>query len=68
MVELSKKDLDKIKKDVEAEYPNDPAMQQVHIARKILARKAELSGLSFFEYIKKLEREDKEKSIVASDT
>jgi hypothetical protein len=68
MVDLSKKELDKIKKDVEAEYPNDPAMQQVHIARKIIARKAELSGLSFFEYIKKLEREDKEKSIVASDT
>ncbi len=68
MAALSKRDLDKIKKDIEAEFPNDPALQQVHIARKILARKAELSGLSFFDYIKQLEREEKEKSLVVNDS
>nr|MDO8117372.1 hypothetical protein [Candidatus Sigynarchaeota archaeon] len=67
MADLSKKDLDKITKDIEAEFPNDPALQQVHIARKILARKAELNGLSFFDYIKQLEREEKEKSLVVND-
>ncbi|MBN2152457.1 MAG: hypothetical protein JW839_13475 [Candidatus Lokiarchaeota archaeon] len=64
MADLTTKDLDKIKKDIEAEFPHDPALQQVHIARKILARKAELSGLSFLDYIKQLEREEKEKSPV----
>ncbi len=68
MVDLTKKDLGKIKKDIEAEFPHDPALQQVHIARKILARKAELSGLSFFDYIKQLEREEKEKSLVVNDS
>jgi hypothetical protein len=37
---------------VEEEFPNDPALQNVHIARKIIAKEAELEGLSFLEYIK----------------
>ena len=35
------------------DFPNDPALQQVHIARKILSREAEKEGLSFGEYIMK---------------
>jgi hypothetical protein len=42
---------------VEEEFPNDPALQQVHIARKIIAREAELKGLSFLEYIKSLRKQ-----------
>jgi len=50
------KDIKEIKKVVEEEFPDDPALQQVHIARKIIAKEAELKGLSFLEYIKSLEK------------
>nr|MDO8113612.1 hypothetical protein [Candidatus Sigynarchaeota archaeon] len=63
MVEISNKDKENIKKDMEAEFPNDPALQQVHFARKVIAREAEISGLSFFEYIQRIEREKKKSSI-----
>jgi len=47
-------ELEKIKETVKAEFPNDPALQQIHIARKILAKEAELKGMTFPEYIKSL--------------
>ena len=46
-------DFETIKKEIEKEFPGDPALQQVHIARKILAREAELEGLSFIEYVRR---------------
>ena len=46
------KEINKIKKDVEAEFPGDPALQQIHISRKILAKEAEIKGMSFIEYIR----------------
>jgi len=49
---LNDKELEKIKREVEREFPNDPAMQQVHIARKIIAKKAKEKGLTYLEYIK----------------
>jgi hypothetical protein len=57
MEEVNENDIKKIKKMVEEEFPNDPALQQVHIARKIIAREAELKGLSFLEYIKSLRKQ-----------
>ncbi|WXG39484.1 MAG: hypothetical protein WED07_01395 [Candidatus Freyarchaeum deiterrae] len=54
MSKISEKDIEKIKRVVEKEFPNDPALQQVHIARKIIAKEAELEGLSFLEYVKLL--------------
>jgi len=57
MEEISENDIKKIKKMVEEEFPNDPALQQVHIARKIIAREAKLKGLSFLEYIKSLRKQ-----------
>ncbi len=51
MVEVFKEEMQKNVHEVEQEFPNDPVLQQVHIARKIIARKAELSGLSFLEDI-----------------
>ena len=57
MEEVNKNDIKKIKKMVEEEFPNDPALQQVHIARKIIAKEAELKGLSFLEYIKSLRKQ-----------
>jgi hypothetical protein len=53
-------EIGEIKKIVEREFPDDPALQQVHIARKIIAREAQLEGLSFIEYIKLLRKEVKE--------
>jgi hypothetical protein len=52
MSKIKEKDVGEIKKVVEEEFPNDPALQNVHIARKIIAKEAELEGLSFLEYIK----------------
>lgn len=51
---VNDKELEKIKRDVEREFPNDPAMQQVHIARKIIAKKAKKKGLTYLEYIKQI--------------
>jgi hypothetical protein len=47
-------EIGEIKKMMEREFPDDPALQQVHIARKIIAREAQLEGLSFIEYVKLL--------------
>jgi hypothetical protein len=49
---IRKKDIQEIKRMVEEEFPEDPALQQIHIARKIIAKEAELKGLSFFEYVR----------------
>ena len=49
---LNDKEIEKIRREVEREFPNDPAMQQVHIARKIIAKKAKKKGLTYLEYIK----------------
>ncbi|NVM38195.1 MAG: hypothetical protein HWN81_21555 [Candidatus Lokiarchaeota archaeon] len=49
---LGKEELEKIKKEIESEFPNDFALQQIHIARKIIAKEAEMKGLSYFDYIK----------------
>ena len=52
MSKITEKEMEEIRKRVEEEFPDDPALQQVHIARKIIAKEAELEGLSFLEYIK----------------
>jgi len=52
MSKIKEKEIEVIRKKVEEEFPEDLALQQVHIARKIIAREAELKGLSFLEYIK----------------
>ena len=57
---LKDSEIGEIKEIVEREFPDDPALQQVHIARKIIAREAQLEGLSFIEYIKLLRKEVKE--------
>ena len=59
MTILNKVDYEKIKEEIENEFPDDPALQQVHIARKIIAKEAESKGLSYIEYIKSLNQKDK---------
>lgn len=54
MSKIKEKDIEEIKRAVEGEFPEDPALQQVHIARKIIAKEADLEGLSFLEYVKLL--------------
>lgn len=57
MSTIKERDIEEIRKTVEKEFPNDPALQQVHIARKIIAKEAESEGLSFLEYIKLLRKQ-----------
>ena len=57
MEKMKKKEIDKIEKMVEKEFSQDPALQQIHIARKIISKEAELAGLSFSQYIKLLARQ-----------
>ncbi|MBW2039072.1 MAG: hypothetical protein JRI46_05660 [Deltaproteobacteria bacterium] len=59
MSKIKEKDIEEIRRTVEKEFPDDPALQQVHIARKIIAKEAQLEGLSFFEYLKLLGKQVK---------
>lgn len=59
MSKLKEKDVKEIRRAVEEEFPGDPALQQVHIARKIIAIEAESEGLSFLEYVKLLGKQVK---------
>jgi hypothetical protein len=59
MSKIKEKDIEEIRKAVEEEFPKDPALQQVHIARKIITKEAELEGLSFLEYIRLLGKQVK---------
>ena len=52
MKTLNDKEIEKIKKDVELEFPNDIVLQQIHIARKIIAKEAEKKVLKYLDYIK----------------
>ena len=56
---LIENEIEKIKKKVEKEFPNDLALQQIHIARKIIAFEAEMKGLSYLDYIKSLTKDIK---------
>lgn len=52
MTGISNEEMEKIKKEVEKEFPGDTALQQVHIARKIISIEAKQKGLGLFEYYK----------------
>ena len=59
MSKIKEKDIEEIRRVVEKDFTDDPALQQVHIARKIIAKEAQLEGLSFFEYLKLLGKQVK---------
>lgn len=59
MSKITEKDIEEIRKIVEKEFPDDPALQQVHIARKIIAKEAKDAGLSYLEYIKAIRKTGK---------
>ena len=50
-IKLSRAEIKKIIAKQKKEFPGDWALQQVHIARDILAKKAEKAGMSDLEYI-----------------
>ena len=54
MNKITEKEMEEVRKMANAEFPDDPTLQPVHIARKIIAKEAELVGLSFLEYVKSL--------------
>ena len=56
---LKKEEIEKIKREIELEFPNDMALQQIHIARKILLREAEIRGLKYLDYIKLITKDMK---------
>lgn len=57
MAKLSRAELRRIRDAVKREFPGDPALQRVHIARRILSREAELEGMSFLDYVRKVNSE-----------
>lgn len=50
-IKLSKAEMKRIIAKERKEFPGDFALQQVHIARDILTKKAEKAGMSDLEYI-----------------
>lgn len=59
MSKIKEKNIEEIRRAVKKEFPDDPALQQVQIARKLIAEEAQLEGLSFFEYVKLLGKQVK---------
>jgi len=57
---MEKERIEKIKREVEREFPGDFALQQVHMARKLLAEEAKEKGINFWEYIKLQVKEAKD--------
>jgi len=51
---LTQKELANIRQSVEQQFPYDPALQEVYIARKILKQEAEQLGLDYLSYIKQV--------------
>ncbi|MBI3193031.1 MAG: hypothetical protein HYZ34_01030 [Ignavibacteriae bacterium] len=43
--------LENIQLEIEKEFPSDPALQQVHLARKIISQEAESKGMNLFEFL-----------------
>ena len=52
----SPKELREITKTVATEFPNDPALQRVHVAQRLIARQAALKGMTIPQYIRSLRK------------
>ena len=50
MTKSSMTELKKIRKTVASEFPNDPALRQVHIAQRLIARQAAARGMTIPEF------------------
>ena len=54
MARVTKRELRVLQRLVEREFPDDPALQEVHLARKVLALEAEKAGMDYIDYVKSL--------------
>ena len=54
MPNLSANAIKKLQKQMEKEFPGDPALRLIHVARKILAHEAAESGMTYLEYVNHL--------------
>ena len=50
MERLSEEEIEEIRREVMEEFPDDPALQQVHMARRILALEAKKQGKSLADH------------------
>jgi hypothetical protein len=57
-IKLSRAEIRKIIAQQKKEFPGDFALQQVHIARGIIAKEAEKAGMNYVEYIMYCDRLD----------
>ena len=57
MGKVTEQEIEEIIQAAKNEFPDDPALQQVHAARKLIAREAELAGMSFVQYLKALRKD-----------
>ena len=63
-VALSKEEIEKIRENVKKEFPHDMALQEIHIARRIIAREVQESGGSYYQYIQKWKKETEKERIL----
>ena len=49
---IKKEKIKEIKRKIEKDFPSDFALQQIHIARKLLSEEAKEKKVSFLEYVK----------------
>lgn len=48
---MNSQTLNKIEREMAKEFAGDPALRQIHLARKILSQEAREKNLSFVDYI-----------------
>lgn len=49
---IDNKTIEFIKKEAAREFPEDEALQQVHISRKIISLEAKAKGMNLIDYVK----------------
>ncbi len=54
---LSDEEIRSLQTPVQREFPDDLALQEVHLARQILSKEAEQCGMPYLQYIKTLARQ-----------
>lgn len=51
MLNISKEDISRMEKEIMREFPDDPALRQVHLARRIISEIAKRENKSIIEVI-----------------